>query len=182
MALVDTRNRTFPPSAWEMKVTLHRFGRNRRLVLIFEWLTLWPTSGPLAVSSQRRDIVLNPLPSRPPFPFRVRCRVENHVHPGHRGRIGGARQGVKVCSPRQAVETAVFAGIQTGLGHHINGVFADDIIAAASVPAIWRGFVQKAHQLQLARTLLAKPVSTPGSGRGACFCGARVVCRIFLLK
>jgi hypothetical protein len=24
--------------------------------LILEWLTLWPTSGPLAVSSQRRDI------------------------------------------------------------------------------------------------------------------------------
>src|SRR5450631_1385585 len=65
MALVETRSRTFRPSASEMKVTLHRFGRNRRLVLIFEWLTLWPTSEPLAVSSQRRDIALNPLPSRP---------------------------------------------------------------------------------------------------------------------
>src|SRR5581483_7557355 len=40
-----------------MKVTLHRFGRKRRLVLILEWLTLWPTCGLLAVSSQRRDIV-----------------------------------------------------------------------------------------------------------------------------
>src|SRR3954467_7892033 len=40
-----------------MKVTLTRFGRNRRLVLMFEWLTLWPVSGPLAVSSQRRDIL-----------------------------------------------------------------------------------------------------------------------------
>src|ERR1700677_5006085 len=69
MALVETRNRTFRPSASEMKVTLHRFGRNRRLVLIFEWLTLWPTSGPLAVSSQRRDIALNPHPSRPPSLF-----------------------------------------------------------------------------------------------------------------
>src|SRR5713101_8388531 len=37
---VETRNRTFRPSASEMKVTLHRFGRNRRLVLILEWLTL----------------------------------------------------------------------------------------------------------------------------------------------
>src|SRR5216684_1365889 len=63
MALVETRNRTFRPSASEMKVTLHRFGRNRRLVLILEWLTLWPTWGPLAVSSQRRDISRNPLPS-----------------------------------------------------------------------------------------------------------------------
>src|SRR6202041_3596104 len=57
IALVDTRRRTLRPSASEMKVTLHRFGRNRRLVLILEWLTLWPTSGPLAVSSQRRDIL-----------------------------------------------------------------------------------------------------------------------------
>src|SRR4029079_1518458 len=39
-----------------MNVTLVRFGRKRRLVLIFEWLTLWPTWGPLAVSSQRRDM------------------------------------------------------------------------------------------------------------------------------
>src|SRR5438132_2684934 len=39
-----------------MKVTLTRFGRKRRLVLMLEWLTLWPTWGPLAVSSQRRDI------------------------------------------------------------------------------------------------------------------------------
>src|SRR4051812_5033735 len=63
MALVETRRRTLRPSASEMKVTLHRFGRNRRLVLILEWLTLWPTWGPLAVSSQRRDISENPLPS-----------------------------------------------------------------------------------------------------------------------
>src|SRR5689334_25093745 len=57
MALVETRKRTLRPSASEMKVTLHRFGRKRRLVLIFEWLTLWPTCGPLAVNSQRRDIL-----------------------------------------------------------------------------------------------------------------------------
>src|SRR6202043_1242547 len=63
IALVDTRRRTLRPSTSDMKVTLHRFGRNRRLVLILEWLTLWPTCGPLAVSSQRRDILRNPLPS-----------------------------------------------------------------------------------------------------------------------
>src|SRR5580692_3531727 len=72
IALVETRRRTLRPSASEMKVTLHRFGRNRRLVLILEWLTLWPTSGPLAVSSQRRDIARNPLPSR--LPSRIRGR------------------------------------------------------------------------------------------------------------
>src|ERR1700754_2452547 len=56
IALVETRRRTLRPSASEMNVTLHRFGRKRRLVLMLEWLTLWPTSGPLAVSSQRRDM------------------------------------------------------------------------------------------------------------------------------
>src|SRR3954465_15042940 len=68
MALVETRRRTLRPSASEMKVTLHRFGRNRRLVLILEGLPLLPTWGPLAVSSQRRDIVRNPLPPPPVIP------------------------------------------------------------------------------------------------------------------
>src|SRR5215470_4565333 len=63
IALVETRRRTLRPSVSEMKVTLQRFGKNRRLVLMLEWLTLWPTWGPLAVSSQRRDIVENPLQS-----------------------------------------------------------------------------------------------------------------------
>src|ERR1700761_6051263 len=58
IAFVETRRRTLRPSASEMNVTLHRFGRKRRLVLMLEWLTLWPTRGPLAVSSQRRDIVI----------------------------------------------------------------------------------------------------------------------------
>src|ERR1700758_4287439 len=67
-ALVETRRRTLRPSASLMNVTLTRFGRKRRLVLMLEWLTLWPTWGPLAVSSQRRDIVeilFHPAPSRP---------------------------------------------------------------------------------------------------------------------
>src|SRR5258705_13546313 len=72
-ALVETRRRTLRPSASEMKVTLHRFGRKRRLVLMFEWLTLWPTCGPLAVSSQRRDISQNPLPSPPLKTLRSRA-------------------------------------------------------------------------------------------------------------
>src|SRR4051812_17569781 len=90
MALVETRRRTLRPSASEMKVTLHRFGRNRRLVLILEWLTLWPTSGPLAVSSQRRDIAKSSS-----VPGLRSLGVQNHVHFRNRGRIGGERQVVK---------------------------------------------------------------------------------------
>src|ERR1700729_1729839 len=114
MALVDTRNRTFRPSASEMKVTLHRFGRNRRLVLIFEWLTLWPTCGPLAVSSQRRDIVQNPLPSPSlrhcgrggpkSCPFR-----EPRTYRGGRA----ARQGFRAVEA--ACKKAGFAGVPQGL-------------------------------------------------------------------
>ena len=52
------RNRSFTerPSASDISVTLNRFGRNRRLVLMLEWLTLWPTMRRLPVRSQRRDI------------------------------------------------------------------------------------------------------------------------------
>ena len=62
-AFAETRSRTERPSASDISVTFRRFGRNRRLVLMFEWLTLWPTWGPLPVNSQRRDmtIPLNPL-------------------------------------------------------------------------------------------------------------------------
>jgi len=34
------------PSASDISVTLIRFGRKRRLVLMFEWLTVWPDRGP----------------------------------------------------------------------------------------------------------------------------------------
>src|ERR1700722_2609262 len=96
IALVETRRRTFRPSASEMKVTLHRFGRKRRLVLILEWLTLWPTSGPLAVSSQRRDIAKSSsVPACRPL-HGVGRRVLKHVHPGNRGRIGRNAHCVKV--------------------------------------------------------------------------------------
>src|ERR1700726_2569933 len=110
IALVETRRRTFRPSASEMKVTLHRFGRKRRLVLILEWLTLWPTCGPLAVSSQRRDIAINPLPSPAcsvPRGFKISSIFRN------RGRIGAGRQGVKVLEGFKAREKLIlraFAG------------------------------------------------------------------------
>src|SRR4029077_2773779 len=37
-------------------VTFIRFGKKRRLVLMFEWLTLWPTWADLPVNSHRRDM------------------------------------------------------------------------------------------------------------------------------
>src|ERR1044072_7225091 len=51
------RSLTERPSASDISVTLIRFGRKRRLVLMFEWLPLWPDRGPFPVSSQRRDMV-----------------------------------------------------------------------------------------------------------------------------
>src|SRR5258705_12604180 len=106
-----------------MKVTLHRFGRNRRLVLILEWLTLWPTCGPLAVSSQRRDIAkssfvpgLESLGGSNSRPFR------------NRGRIGGERQAVKegtkiLRRPHLRGKTGL-ARSSIGLGRHISGAIA----------------------------------------------------------
>src|SRR5262249_19026595 len=55
-AFADTRSLTERPSASDIMVTLSRLGRKRRLVLIFEWLTLCPTCMVLPVSSHRRDI------------------------------------------------------------------------------------------------------------------------------
>src|SRR5262245_30556676 len=81
-----------------MKVTLHRFGRKRRLVLMLEWLTLWPTWGPLAVSSQRRDmlqILFHPRTRRPSNRRRGGPKLVQ-LSFGRRGRIGGKGSGVKV--------------------------------------------------------------------------------------
>src|SRR5438105_1129731 len=95
-ALVETRRRTLRARASEMKVTLTRFGRKRRLVLMLEWLTLWPTWGPLAVSSQRRDMAKSsifPNDVRPPFGA---PRANSLSLQGAGGRIGGKGRAVKV--------------------------------------------------------------------------------------
>src|ERR1700731_806040 len=97
------RSLTERPSASEISVTLHRFGRNRRLVLMLEWLTLWPTSGPLAVSSQRRDMAKNPL-SSPDKAQAARQGVQNHVHFKNRGRIGCDPPCVKRSGPSGRLE------------------------------------------------------------------------------
>src|SRR5215470_17396718 len=50
------RSRTARPSASDIKVTLSRFGKKRRLVLMLEWLTLCPTCADLPLSSHRHVI------------------------------------------------------------------------------------------------------------------------------
>src|SRR5215510_3544161 len=63
-AFADTRSFTERPSASDITVTLSRLGRNRRLVLRFEWLTLCPTCAALPVSSHRRDMAQSSLDVR----------------------------------------------------------------------------------------------------------------------
>src|SRR5258707_4015 len=56
-ALVEIRSLTERPSASDIMVTLTRLGRKRRLVFMFEWLTVCPTCAPFPVNSQRRDML-----------------------------------------------------------------------------------------------------------------------------
>ncbi len=52
------------PSASDMRVTLHKFGKKRRRVLRWEWLTLLPVITPVPVKSQRRAMeVLSFVPN-----------------------------------------------------------------------------------------------------------------------
>src|SRR6185369_8221683 len=55
-AFAEMRSRTLRFSVSEISVTLTRFGRNLRLVLLLAWLTLLPRSTALPVSSHSRDI------------------------------------------------------------------------------------------------------------------------------
>ena len=53
-AALETRRRTQRFSLYTQKRRYCRFGRNRRLVLLLAWETLFPTIGPLPVTSQTR--------------------------------------------------------------------------------------------------------------------------------
>src|SRR6266849_3973183 len=110
-----------------MKVTLHRFGRNRRLVLILEWLTLWPTSGPLAVSSQRRDIAkssfvpgLESLGGSNSRPFQ-----EPRTYRGRAASRQGRRPDF---APAPPPGKTGLARSSIGLSGHISGAIAAEII------------------------------------------------------
>src|SRR5205085_10062606 len=90
-----------------MKVTLQRFGKNLRLVLMLEWLTLWPVWGALAVSSQRRDMVSKSSK-------RALARQEgggggqSRVLSGTGGRIGKAGASVKAGGARRGCKKPRF--------------------------------------------------------------------------
>src|SRR5438552_9526428 len=112
-----------------MRVTLHRFGRKRRLVLMLEWLTLWPTRGPLAVSSQRRDIsniLFHPRSAKPPAYLKRRARGSKSLsilreRRTYRGEVG-MRQGFgRFLLPAEAATACCgrFSGPgnTTGTGH-----------------------------------------------------------------
>src|ERR1700709_1750380 len=64
-AAPETRRRTQRFSVSTQKRRYCRFGRNRRLVLLLAWETLFPTIGPLPVTSQTRDMRLVPITGRP---------------------------------------------------------------------------------------------------------------------
>src|SRR4029079_13160162 len=53
-AALETRRRTQRFSVSTQKRRYCRFGRNRRLVLLLAWETLFPTIGPLPVTSHTR--------------------------------------------------------------------------------------------------------------------------------
>src|SRR3954452_3266445 len=55
-AAPETRRRTQRFSVSTQKRRYCRFGRNRRLVLLLAWETLFPTIGPLPVTSHTRAI------------------------------------------------------------------------------------------------------------------------------
>src|SRR5580693_8807563 len=63
-ALAQIRSRTERLSASDSSVTLSRLGRNRRLVLRFEWLTRLPIWRIFPVNSQRHDMAVVPQRSR----------------------------------------------------------------------------------------------------------------------
>src|SRR5258707_3326069 len=70
-ALVEIRSLTERPSASDILVTLTRLGRKRRLVFMFEWLTVCPTCAPFPANSERPDMLEN-------LAFRARARRMKH--------------------------------------------------------------------------------------------------------
>src|SRR6187549_584331 len=83
-AALETRRRTKRFSLSTQKRRYCRFGRNRRLVLLLAWETLFPTIGPLPVTSQTRAIAA--LLCIPPV------RLTRGVHLALSGAVSGRTQ------------------------------------------------------------------------------------------
>src|SRR5579863_7752932 len=56
IAVVESRRRVGPSTSDNSEIVC-KFGRKRRLVLMLEWLTLWPTWTPLPVTGHLRAIL-----------------------------------------------------------------------------------------------------------------------------
>src|SRR6185436_9723293 len=94
-------------SASEIRVTFCRLGRNVRLVLLLAWETLLPTSRPLPVSSQIRDISISSWNGSPRRPGKV-------------ARIAGRGRFVNRQLPPLCVSVRIpglFAGLAVALRH-----------------------------------------------------------------
>src|SRR5688572_24772329 len=77
-AALETRRRTQRFSVSTQKRRYCRFGRNRRLVLLLAWETLFPTIGPLPVTSHTRamrTLFLEQLAPAQPWRLQVFCSL-----------------------------------------------------------------------------------------------------------
>src|SRR5215217_3434577 len=86
-AALETRRRTKRFSLSTQKRRYCRFGRNRRLVLLLAWETLFPTIGPLPVTSQTRAI--GTLLNRPPLAANLAFAQEDWAHLALTGAVTG---------------------------------------------------------------------------------------------
>src|SRR5437764_3791298 len=57
IAAAERRRRTGPSTSDSTEIVC-KFGRNRRFVLMLEWLTLWPTWTPLPVTGHLRAMAI----------------------------------------------------------------------------------------------------------------------------
>jgi hypothetical protein len=160
-AWAQMRSRTERPRVSEMSVTLHKFGKNRRLLLRFEWLTLCPVWAILPVKSHRRDIG-KPSPSlgsclqrsRSAAPVSLRKRygpiVEELI-----GRQAGLRR--LIGAPlRQTFWSKLYRDASAALKHLCRPVW--HLLPAPS----WRAWSAAAGSAVLATGLMGSPAFCQG--------------------
>ena len=117
MPAAETRRRNDWPRTSEISVTSLRFGRKRRFVLLFAWLTLWPLIGPLPVSSQTRDMCVI-----------LRIKVE-------RGAREAPRNSVRVALRTNAAPVKRFIAAVRVAGRVARGQRAEAAVAMTAKPS-----------------------------------------------